>query len=138
MELPLPGAFVRLRALLGLAAAALLACGDDGPTDNDDTPTGDIEVGDNFFDPASFQATVGEEVVWAWSGAATHNVTFDDGPSSPDQSSGTYARTFTAAGSYPYHCTIHGAAAMSGAVTVAAGAVGGGGGPPGGDNGDPY
>ena len=112
-----------------VVTAAGLACsgGNNGPTDNDDTPVGDIVVRNNFFDPANFQAAVGDEVVWAWSGsAATHNVTFDDaGPDSPDQSSGTFARTFTAAGQYPYRCTIHGAA-MSGTITVAE--VGGSGG----------
>lgn len=112
-----------LKALLAVAA---LGCSD-GPTDNDDTPIGDIIVRNNFFDPGNFVATAGDEVVWAWSAsAATHNVTFDDdAPGSPNQSSGTFARTFAAAGQYPYHCTIHGSA-MSGTITVAG--VGGSGG----------
>ena len=44
---------------------------------------------------------------------------FDDGSniSSGSQSSGTFSRTFTAAGTYKYHCTIHGSA-MSGQVVV--------------------
>jgi len=128
-------------ALLLSVVFAAAACGDDGgPTDNNGNPTGDVAVGNNVFDPATFNATVGEEVVWAWAeGAVTHNVTFDDGPSSPSQSSGTYTRTFTAAGTYPYHCTIHGTA-MSGTVVVTAaggstGGTGGGGG--GGGNTDP-
>ena len=41
--------------------------------------------------------------------------TVDDGIASGTQSSGTFQRTFSAAGAYPYHCTIHGAA-MSGTV----------------------
>jgi plastocyanin len=41
---------------------------------------------------------------------------FDDGQKSPDQSTGTYTRTFNTAGAYPYHCTIH--PGMSGSVTV--------------------
>jgi plastocyanin len=41
---------------------------------------------------------------------------FDDGQKSADQSTGTYTRTFTTAGAYPYHCTIH--PGMAGSVTV--------------------
>jgi plastocyanin len=86
-------------------------------------------VGNNFFNPSSVSITAGEGVVWTWSaGAAQHNVTFDDGPASETQSSGTFSRTFASAGTFPYHCTIHGTA-MSGTVTVAAqgGSAGGGG-----------
>jgi plastocyanin len=46
-----------------------------------------------------------------------HGVNFDDGVSSPTQGQGTYTRTFTAPGTYSYHCAVHGAA-MAGAVTV--------------------
>jgi plastocyanin len=70
-------------------------------------------------------------VTWKWdscsdpgayggySTCVSHNVTFDDGSnlSSGSQSSGTYSRTFPAAGTYKYHCSIHGAA-MSGQVVV--------------------
>ena len=60
-----------------------------------------------------------------------HNVTFDDGETSGDQGTGHYQRTFATAGSYAYHCTIHGAKLMSGTITVGSGSggtAGGGGG----------
>ena len=127
---------MRIVTLLALPiAAAALACGgDDGPTGNGNTPDGDILVQNNFFTPANFEATAGESVVWAWnSGGVLHNVTFEDGaPASPDQGSGTFSRTFTVAGEYPYHCTIHGAQVMNGTVTV--GAAGGTGNEGSGDN----
>ncbi|HUF34522.1 MAG TPA: plastocyanin/azurin family copper-binding protein [Gemmatimonadales bacterium] len=134
---------MRIATLLVLPlAAAALGCGSDGgPTGNGNTPEGDILVRNNFFSPANFEATVGEQVVWAWnSGGILHNVTFDDGaPASPDQGSGTFARTFTAAGDYGYHCTIHGATVMNGTVSVGAaggtGNEGGGGGSDGGTGG---
>jgi plastocyanin len=44
-------------------------------------------------------------------------VTFDDGLSSPTQDQGSYSRTFSAAGTYNYHCAVHGAA-MAGSITV--------------------
>ena len=121
------------RLLIAPLVLLALACSDDdgGPTDNNGDPpaTGDITVGNNTFTPSTFTATVGETVTWAWAaGAVSHNVTFDDGTNSPNQSSGTYSRTFTAAGVFPYRCTIHGPS-MSGVVNVgASGGAGGGGG----------
>jgi hypothetical protein len=50
-------------ALKALLAAAALGCSDGGPTDNGNTPIGDIIVRNNFFDPGNFVATVGDEVV---------------------------------------------------------------------------
>lgn len=77
-----------------------------------------ISVLDNSFDPASTTLATGTTVTWTWKGYNTHNVTFDDGAKSSDKSNGaTYQRTFNTAGTYKYHCTIHGAA-MSGQVTV--------------------
>ena len=121
---------MRTGTLVAVVLAAGLGCSDGGgPSDDDNgTPTGDVVVGNNFFNPSSLQVTAGDEVVWAWSAsAAIHNVTFDAGPpNSPDQSSGTFARTFGATGTYPYHCTIHGQA-MSGTIVVVAAGTGGSG-----------
>jgi len=128
--------------LAGLVACLTLACGggnggDSGvPMGNNPPPSGDIQVGNNFFSPTSFSVPVGTTVTWFWSpGGVTHNVVFDDGsPGSGNQSSGTFQRSFAASGNYAYHCSIHGAATMSGTVTVTGGATPGGGGtpPPGG------
>ncbi len=77
-------------------------------------------MGDNFFSPTSTQASVGQTIVWQWTGGNQHNVTFNNGdPGSATQTGGTFSRTFSAAGSFNYFCTIHGAAVMSGTVTVA-------------------
>jgi len=125
--------------LAGLATCLALACGggnggDTGtPTGTNPPPTGDIQVGNNFFNPTSFSVAAGATVAWFWDpGGVTHNVVFDDGaPGSGNQSSGTFERTFTAPGTYAYHCSIHGAAVMSGAVTVTGdGETTGGGTPP--------
>ncbi|MBA3318775.1 MAG: biphenyl 2,3-dioxygenase [Gemmatimonadales bacterium] len=127
---------MRLRALALLTGAILMAaCGGDnggqGPPGNDDPPDGNVEVRNNLFDPSSLEVTSGSPVTWTWnSGGVTHNVTFDDGNSpSGDKSSGTHQRTFAAAGSFPYHCTIHGLG-MSGVVTVATAQSPGTGNPP--------
>ncbi len=115
------------RSILLVALVAAAACSsDDG--DSGPTPEGDVTVENNDFDPATLQVAAGSSVVWAWaSGASTHNVTFDDGEASGNRSSGTYSRTFATAGTYPYHCTLHGTATsgMRGSVTVTAGGTGG-------------
>jgi plastocyanin len=51
-------------------------------------------------------------VTFTWAaGSATHNVTWDTGPTtfagSGDQSSGNYQTPALSAGNYTYHCTFH-------------------------------
>lgn len=111
-------------SILLAALVAVAACsGDngDGGQGPGETPDGDILVRNNSFNPTTLEVGPGASVVWAWaSSGVTHNVTFDDGEESGDRSSGSYQRTFAAAGTFPYHCTIHGTATsgMRGVVTV--------------------
>ena len=79
-----------------------------------------VNVGNNFYSPSATTVPVGTTVAWTWNaGDVVHTVTFDADTTimSPFQSSGTYSRRFTAAGTYTYHCSIHGRA-MTGSVTV--------------------
>lgn len=83
------------------------------------------------FSPSVIAVAAGTTVTWNWdsctdtggyggySTCVSHNILFDDGSniSSGSMSSGTFSRTFTAVGTYKYHCTIHGSA-MSGEVDV--------------------
>lgn len=107
------------RVLLAIVMLGLAACGD--ATGNDDGPdptANEVRVGNNFFSPASRTVAAGSTVTWTWNaGSAMHNVTFTGGPASPNQTSGTFQRTFASAGTFAYTCTIHGAS-MSGSVTV--------------------
>ncbi|MEX2181477.1 MAG: plastocyanin/azurin family copper-binding protein [Gemmatimonadaceae bacterium] len=110
---------MRIRRVLGamVVVAALAACGDGVITGGSGTST-EIKVGNNFFSPSTSRVPSGSTVTWTWNaGSALHNVTFDDGPASVNQSSGTYQRDFPTVGSYPYLCTLHGAA-MSGTIIV--------------------
>ena len=91
-----------------------------------------VSVENNSFTPASVTVAVGGTVTWKWDtctagydpyGGSTstcvdHSVVWDAGGTpSPTQSQGTFQRTFTAAGTYSYHCAVHGTA-MSGKVVV--------------------
>lgn len=92
------------------------------------TPAVTIDVGTNFFNPSSPTISAGDVVEWELVGG-THDVTSGTGSSDPASGnlfySGTmstvgetYCVKFEATGSYPYYCSIHGAAAMSGTVSV--------------------
>jgi len=106
---------------LVLATAALClgsASGLQGATVN-------VSVVNNSFSPASVTANVGDTVLWTWpSGSFSHNVTSTSStpawtPSATENGPVTFSHTFTAAGSYPYECTIHAACCgMVGSVTI--------------------
>jgi len=86
-----------------------------------------VTVGNDWFDPSTTTVAVGTKVTWTWDSCGSdgyggqtcvsHTVTFDDGAASPSQSGGSWSRTFTSAGTYKYHCAVHGSA-MAGTITV--------------------
>ncbi|NUO62852.1 MAG: hypothetical protein HOQ11_01605 [Gemmatimonadaceae bacterium] len=132
--------------LLGLAAAALVACGGGGggPTGtnnaNNNGNTGgntggstsaDITVSGLNFTPSATTIPKGTAVNWSWNSCGSdgyggqtcvdHSLVWDDGsPGLAATSSASYQRTFAAAGTYSYHCAIHGTTTtgMRGTVTV--------------------
>lgn len=119
---------IRTRQLVGAACVAIAAltagCGGGGVSGGGPTGTpggstsNAITVANNSFTPSSTTVPVGTTVTWTWAtGAVGHNVTFSTGTSSPTQSAGTFARTFGAAGTFGYVCTVHGSA-MSGTIIV--------------------
>jgi len=113
-----------LKRLLGGAVMIVCACSDyTGPGDPGDgevpSATASVNVEDDQFVRATVQVLQGGLVQWTWRGGNQHNVTFTGGPASGTQTNGTYQRTFEAAGTYAYMCTIHGQS-MSGTVTVVA------------------
>lgn len=75
----------------------------------------------HIFAPAVTQVAAGTTVTWRFLDVdedgqpVPHNVVFDD-EASPVLTTGSYERTFTAPGIYPYVCTLH--AFMEGSVVV--------------------
>ena len=71
------------------------------------------------YDPNSVSVKVGESVQWVWQDpGAQHSVTADDGSfdSGLCNQGATFSFTFSKAGIFKYHCSIH--AQMLGTVTV--------------------
>jgi plastocyanin len=77
------------------------------------------------FGPAKVFINVGQKVTWTNGSDAPHTVTSDSGTelaSSNINAGKTFSHTFSATGSFPYHCSIH--TYMKGTVVVlAAGAT---------------
>ncbi len=84
------------------------------------TDPGDVAVNvkDFAFEPTEISAKVGQVIAFTNTGAAPHTATVDDGScTTPNISAGAAdGLTFSAAGSYPFHCAIH--AQMKGTITV--------------------
>ncbi len=61
------------------------------------------------FDPATITVKAGETVTWTNEDTASHTVVADDNSwQSPSISKGsTFSHTFTTAGTFAYHCSIH-------------------------------
>ena len=126
----------RYFVLIAPALLAVISCGggssnSTGPSNTPNTPTtpttpttpatpqatDKVTVGNNVFSPADIQVSPGTTVTWTWAqDASDHNVTFNDGTGSGNKSSGTFTRTFSSGGTFPYSCTLH--PGMSGTVTV--------------------
>jgi plastocyanin len=104
------------RLIRGLGVAATVATAScSSPTEP--VPDDEVRVSNNRFTPSNRTVAAGTTVTFRWaSGAVTHNVTFNDGPASANQSSGTFQRLFANAGSFPFQCTIHNG--MTGTITV--------------------
>ncbi|HEY7898529.1 MAG TPA: plastocyanin/azurin family copper-binding protein [Gemmatimonadaceae bacterium] len=77
-------------------------------------------VSGNQFSPTQITVTAGSSITFNNVSGTTHNVTFTTTGSPanvPDFASGTKVVAFPTAGTYDYHCTIHGLS-MSGVVVV--------------------
>jgi len=77
-----------------------------------------VAVKDFAFNPADITAKVGQTITFTNGDSAPHTATLDDGScTTPNIASGSSdGLTFTAAGTYPFHCKVH--PNMKGTITV--------------------
>jgi len=115
-------------ALLIIAAALIVGCTNAQPQATPTPPPGTppagtpapipVDIRGFAFNPASLPVHVGDTVTWTNNDGATHTITSDAGTElshtlAPGES---WSHTFTQAGTYAYHCSIH--SSMRGTVTV--------------------
>ena len=116
----LPAAVLLAATLLSVAGCKSESGGDVTPdsTAPPNVPAGEVLIKGVAFNPQELKATVGKPVTWKFDdGGLEHTVTADDNSfDSGRKSSGTFARTFSAAGTINYHCQVH--SRMHGTITV--------------------
>jgi plastocyanin len=68
-----------------------------------------IKIGDFAYTPPTLNITAGTQVSWTNTGPSNHTVTANDGSfdSSTIQRNATFNFTFSKAGTFAYHCSIH-------------------------------
>jgi plastocyanin len=73
------------------------------------TATVRVDVGDDFFRPATTNIAVNDTVEWVWIGIDVHTSTSSDGlwDSGVHGTPFTFSHQFTAAGNFPYFCRLH-------------------------------
>lgn len=121
-----------LSRLLAIAAvAATFACGGSTPTNPPSgqmpspppSGTAGVTIRDFTFSPASLTIKTGTTVRWTNNGPSAHTTTSDAGAwgssalnppgtggsgyGGGGAAAGTFDFTFTQAGNYPYHCSLH-------------------------------
>ena len=79
-----------------------------------------VSIGDFFFSPTAVTIKVNDQVKWTWIGSVGHTTTSDTvlWDSGVKGNGSTFVTTFVAAGSFPYHCTVH--PFMTAGITVQA------------------
>jgi plastocyanin len=108
--------FTRLISLAALAGA--LSCSSNSgsnlmspSTPSTPMPAGsaNVMIQDFTFSPATVTIKAGAAVQWTNNGPSSHTTTSDNGvwDSGVLPVGGTFQMTFTKAGTYGYHCTIH-------------------------------
>jgi len=112
-------------ALLAVTSLAVLACS--SSTDNTPPPSSDVAIvsgaatkGASAYNPSPFSISLATQttVKWGNSDGTTHTVTADGAAFTSGNigSGGSFTHTFTTAGTYNYHCSIH--PTMTGTIIV--------------------
>jgi plastocyanin len=127
----------RLAPAAGLLAIVLAACSGGGSAASEapagsaaapsvagacatSTEAGTVSVtmADLAFNPSQTQAAVGDVITWTNADSVQHTATLDEGSCSTEilAADATGSLTFSAPGTYAYHCKIH--PAMTGTIEI--------------------
>lgn len=83
------------------------------PGGGNGTPTGpdanEVFIQGNAFNPSSRTVAANTTITWTNKDSTPHTVTSNSGSfdSGTINANGTFSHTFTAAGTYSYHCNLH-------------------------------
>ena len=79
--------------------------------------TANVSIVNFAFSPTSVNINVNDSVKWTWAGSP-HSTTSDTGlwESGVQGTGATFTHTFTSAGSFPFHCSVH--PFMTGTISV--------------------
>ena len=113
-----PAATAPTPAPAGSAAASAPAAGGGGCATSSEEGAAQVGIENFTFSPAEVTAAVGETITWTNEDSAPHTATLDDGGCDTGNiaQGATAGLVFDAAGTYPYHCTIH--PNMTGTITI--------------------
>ena len=108
---------LRARFLVGVVGALAIAAFGTGAVLAADHA---VAISGSSFSPANLTVAVGDTVTWTNSDQISHTATADGGSFDTGSLSNTESGTvtFSTAGSFPYHCSIH--PNMTGTITVEA------------------
>ena len=110
-----------LRTVLALVVVAVLAGCTGGEATASPVATTQVDLPKSYrFAPESIVVDVGDTVTWTNHDDFTHNVTFDGDEPLPLPRGASATRTFDAAGTFPYLCSLH-PRDMQGTVIVGGG-----------------
>jgi len=79
-------------------------------TKTNDPGLNEVFIQNSAFNPSTVTVAANTEITWTNNDGMTHTVTSDSGNelnSGNIPANGSWSHTFTVAGTYPYHCTIH-------------------------------
>ncbi|MFI5186792.1 MAG: cupredoxin family copper-binding protein [Chitinophagales bacterium] len=112
----------RMTSALGLSLlflTILVSCSKSSATNNNSPAApNSVSIVNMAFAPASINVTPGTTITWSNKDNMTHTVTANDDSfdSGGIGTGGSFTKTFSAAGTYLYHCSIH--PSMTGTIIV--------------------
>jgi plastocyanin len=113
---------LRRQVLAPIVIAAVVAFGLSFAARDAEAANQSVSIVNFAYSPASVSVSVGDTVTWTNNDAGIPHTVSSDTPGVFDSGNmntgATFAKTFTAAGTFTYHCNIH--PSMTGTVVVAA------------------